>query len=549
MATGLASRVDGANTLLLRFSGDLSAARETLVGRNGDVHVIRPADIRGGSRGLSVPRADRLAVLGGPPVDEIGYGLTPLVALASRAPVVSIVDAMHGSVRTRSLERYLVEAAPLAGAQLVTGVVALGWQTAVARALKARPSIGGRSAPLERVVYLRPVVGTASAVGGSITHSHEVIRALEAEGIAICPFTTDAAIVATAREQPDASCDWDLVPRPRCARLVPASMAAAGDLALVAAAAHHAGSAQAIYQRHARFSVSGALLSKLTGLPLLLEYNGSEQWVRKHWQPSPFPNLLRECEEASLACAARIVVVSDVERQTLEQSGIEPGRIVVNPCGVDATRFAAGRGEAVRRAAGFSGDAVVVGFVGTFGTWHGVPVLARAFISIAARLPEARLLLVGAGPELESVRTTLAGLEAQGRVVFAQPIHPSRVPDHLAACDILTSPHVWPSDAGRFFGSPTKLFEYMAAGRAVVASALEQIAAVLEHERTALLIEPGDERQLADAIVRLAHDTELRDRLGEAARREAADRHSWRRNARIVTEAYESLSPAARVAP
>ena len=68
------------------------------------------------------------------------------------------------------------------------------------------------------------------------------------------------------------------------------------------------------------------------------------------------------------------------------------------------------------------------------------------------------------------------------------------------ACDILLSPHVPMSDGSEFFGSPTKLFEYMAMGKAIVASRLGQIADVLDDEETALLIEPGDARKLAEAM-------------------------------------------------
>jgi len=116
------------------------------------------------------------------------------------------------------------------------------------------------------------------------------------------------------------------------------------------------------------------------------------------------------------------------------------------------------------------------------------------------------------------------------------------VPRLLDACDVLVSPHV-PLDAGaEFFGSPTKLFEYMAMGRGIVASRLGQIGEVLEHERTALLVEPGNVNELKDAIGRLSSSKELRERLGAAARRAAVERHTWKHNAQKVLDAYYSLS-------
>ena len=96
----------------------------------------------------------------------------------------------------------------------------------------------------------------------------------------------------------------------------------------------------------------------------------------------------------------------------------------------------------------------------------------------------------------------------------------------MASCDIVVSPH---APVEGFVGSPMKIFEYMASGRAIVASRLEQIGEVLEHERTAILVEPGDVTELAKALGRLADDPELRQRLGRAAQAAARERHTWRR--------------------
>ena len=117
-----------------------------------------------------------------------------------------------------------------------------------------------------------------------------------------------------------------------------------------------------------------------------------------------------------------------------------------------------------------------------------------------------------------------------------------RVPALLDACDILVSPHV-PLDAGaEFFGSPTKLFEYMAMGKGIVASRLGQIGEVLEHEETALLVDPGNVAQLTGAILRLTSSAELRHRVGAAARRTAVERYTWKHNAQRVLDAYHALN-------
>ncbi|MCD6309548.1 MAG: glycosyltransferase, partial [Candidatus Eremiobacteraeota bacterium] len=97
-------------------------------------------------------------------------------------------------------------------------------------------------------------------------------------------------------------------------------------------------------------------------------------------------------------------------------------------------------------------------------------------------------------------------------------------------------------DGSRFFGSPTKLFEYMATGRGIVASKLEQIGEILEDGKTALMVTPGDAKELASALVRMLSDKELRDSLGKSARREVMTKYTWKENVRRVIDATIRLS-------
>jgi glycosyltransferase involved in cell wall biosynthesis len=110
----------------------------------------------------------------------------------------------------------------------------------------------------------------------------------------------------------------------------------------------------------------------------------------------------------------------------------------------------------------------------------------------------------------------------------------------LDACDILLAPHVPLADGSEFFGSPTKIFEYMAMGKAIVASRLGQIGEVLTHESTALLVEPGEIDALRGAIMDFVGSSDLRTRLGANAREAAVRQHTWTHNARRVLDAYES---------
>lgn len=530
-------------TLVVPLGGDgpnVSAAVERALDVTDPVVFPLSRLTNGGRKILRERRFDRLAVVGAPPDDEIGYAFAAVVACVARPRNVALVDVRREQSVARSLRRYLAETAPFVAAQVVTSGLALGLQR-VAIPLASSPRRLSGSPALTRLVYLRPAVGSTTGVGGSVTHTHEVIRALARAGVEVEPFTTDANIAEAADTEPDPPCAWRVARTPRATKAIPASAAAGGDAVLVRAALAAARSADAIYQRHERFSLSGALLARLSGRPLILEYNGSQVYMGKYWSPTPLRSRLARCEDVVLRAAALVVVVSEPDRQSLLERGLEPERILLSRNAVDASRFATGGGLAVRERSGLADDDVVVGFVGTFGSWHGAPVLARAFVDVAASVSNARLLLVGEGPELTQTLGLLSDAGLADRIMSTGAVSPSDVADYLDACDVLASPHVPLAGGVEFFGSPTKLFEYMAAGKAIVASRLGQIGETLEDGETALLVTPGDAEELAAAVKRLATAPELRSKLGANARRRAIEQHSWDDNVQRLLDAYPRL--------
>src|SRR6185503_3084025 len=151
---------------------------------------------------------------------------------------------------------------------------------------------------------------------------------------------------------------------------------------------------------------------------------------------------------------------------------------------------------------------------------HGVLVLAEAI----AQLPEeanCHFLLIGEGSLKPNVEKIVRERGSASRVTFTGRLSHRQVPAYLDACDILVSPHVPMEDGSDFFGSPTKLFEYMAMAKPIVASRLGQIADVLENGRNGCLIEPGNVDELVAAILRLSSNESERERLGEQARQDA----------------------------
>ena len=386
-----------------------------------------------------------------------------------------------------------------------------------------------------RIAYLRSTPSPGTLAGGAATHINGFVNAAAELGAQVNVISNDR--IAGLDETRLTLIDPEPIGATR------AAFDLRNNLIFSTGALREIGRAPAdiIYQRYGRFTWAGVEASIRTGAPLFLEYNGSEVWIGKHWDMSGMLPLLERFEHLNLRAAARIFVVSDVERRNLLRAGVPDEKIVVNPNGVDVETFRPGvGGAAVRDELGIGKDEALAGFVGTFGPWHGVLTLAEAI----TMLPEdcgVRFLLVGAGRFRDEVERNVRTAGKERQVIFTGHVDHERVPSLLDACDILLSPHVPLEDGSEFFGSPTKLFEYMAMGKGIVASRLGQIGDVLADEETALLVEPGNARELSEAILRLSQSKVLREKLGAAARDMAITEHTWKLNAKRVLDAYHDL--------
>jgi glycosyltransferase involved in cell wall biosynthesis len=386
------------------------------------------------------------------------------------------------------------------------------------------------------VAYLRATPGPGTQAGGAASHIKGVVDALRALGAELEIISNDAIAGIDAADE-----RFTVIP-PETIGGTRALFDIHNNLVFTRAAVPLIQQANPdfIYQRYARFSWAGVAAAVRTGRPLFLEYNGSEVWVGRHWDRVGNLKLLERYEALNLEAAARIFVVSEVERRNLQARGIAAEKIVLNPNAVDVQLFEPGVGRTeMRLGLGLRDSDVVAGFVGTFGPWHGVVQLANAIKSLPEDLP-VRFLFVGSGSLHGEVERLLATEGARGKVIFTGAVAHDRVPALLDACDILIAPHVPLADGSDFFGSPTKIFEYMAMSKAIVASCLGQIGEVLSDGETALLVQPGNVDQLAAALVKLVGARDLRAQLGANARAVAVQEHTWEHNAQRVLDAYES---------
>lgn len=296
--------------------------------------------------------------------------------------------------------------------------------------------------------------------------------------------------------------------------------------------------ADALYERYAFFHVAGAMAARAAGVPLILEVNYTADTPLYRRRSRLLRPLARAAERFVFRRARLIVAVSSVLRNGIVAGGIPADRVLTLPNAADPDRFRPEiSGEAVRARHGLLG-ARVVGFTGAFFPWHGVGFLLDALAELLREMPDAAALLVGDGPERSLLEERVRQEGLGERVRFAGWIGHEDLPEHVAAFDIAVMP-----DSNEY-GSPMKIFEYMAMGKPVVAPRLGPLADGIVDGETGILFPRRDETALRAALAALLGDEARRRQMGERARAHVLANHTWDRNAARVLAGIGAVPPS-----
>ncbi|MBE9180302.1 glycosyltransferase family 4 protein [Oculatella sp. LEGE 06141] len=367
-----------------------------------------------------------------------------------------------------------------------------------------------------RVAYVcaDPGVPVFGQKGCSI-HVQEVIRALQRQGAQVELFATrlggnPPADFTNVQVHP-------LPAIPKGDRAVREQVALATNPGL-RLQLELAGSFDLVYERYSLWSFSAIEYAKWLGIPGLLEVNApliEEQATHRGLvDRASAEDVARRVFNAATA----LIAVSAEVKTYLERYVADTSSIQIIPNGVNPDRFSAHL-QPLDRPHPFT-----IGFVGTLKPWHGLPILIDAFDRFHHHHPDSRLLIVGDGPEKESLMADVTTRELQAAVQFTGAIAPNDVPAYLATMDVAVAPY--PNQANFYF-SPLKVYEYMAAGLPVVASQIGQLSDVINDGVTGLLCPPGDAIALTAALDQLWRSPKLASQLGQAARKTVTEHHTW----------------------
>lgn len=252
------------------------------------------------------------------------------------------------------------------------------------------------------------------------------------------------------------------------------------------------------------------------------------------WELHTIPKNWDFYKEMAAAMNGFVVLTSSMKKILLEK-GVAEEKILVAPDAVDLKNFEIGKSKSeLRRELGLPQDLKLITYVGrltTMGEEKGAGSLLGAFKGVKAAYPGSALCLVGGPAEMIEKYRKLSENIGLTDVIFIDYIEPGRVPAYELASDILVMPFPW-SEHYAYFMSPLKMFEYMAAGRAIVATDLPSVREILD-DKSAVIVKPGDAEDMARGLLKVLRDEEAASFLAENAR-EKSKNYSWEERANKI---------------
>ena len=248
----------------------------------------------------------------------------------------------------------------------------------------------------------------------------------------------------------------------------------------------------------------------------------------------------RALETAVFRRAAAVTTICEGLKGDIVGRGIPASRVTVIPNAVDITRFDTGRDRdaALARDLGLDGGPVL-GFIGSFYGYEGLALLLEALPRIRATVPEVRVLLVGGGPQAESLKARAAALGIADRVVFTGRVPHEEVGRYYDLVDVFVYPRL--SMRLTDLVTPLKPLEAMAQGRLVVASDVGGHRELIRDGETGLLFRAGDASDLAATVTALLDDRGRWPALSRAGRAFVEAERTWARSVARYREVYGAL--------
>ncbi len=288
-----------------------------------------------------------------------------------------------------------------------------------------------------------------------------------------------------------------------------------------------------IYARTSR-NVLPALLARWLGVPFVYEVNG-DAFGEQGWRRGTLrPLTILAADWINCRLAHRIVAITPGLKAMLERRyRVSPEKVCLIPSGTDTTLIRPLDLVECRTALELPPVGAVIVFLGVLYQHQGLKTLLAAAPEILRHHPGARILIVGDGPTRPALEAQADALGLTASVAFVGQVPYERVPLYLGAADCCVAPFT----GQRGETSPLKVFDYMAAGRSVVASEIPALRKLIKESGAIVPVPPDDPRVLGTEVAALLSDPQRRELLGEAGRHYVEAHHGWEHIANAFLEA------------
>ena len=294
-----------------------------------------------------------------------------------------------------------------------------------------------------------------------------------------------------------------------------------------------------VYERYSLFMFAGLFVAHIRGIPLILEVNDSALVPRV--RPLVFRRLARWFESQIFRRADALVFISayfrDLAQESYQLTGSHlaatgarvggPLLVLPNAADLDDFDYHGIDPARLRRELNLDGK-VVCGYVGAFVHWHGIDWFVEDILPMLRDYPDLVLLLVGDGVCYPVIQQQVIAHNAQSQVLLTGRLHHSEIAQYLAVMDFGVLP-----DSNEY-GSPMKLFEFMAMGKAMVVPTFAPINEVVVDEHTAWLFPAGDRAACVARVLEVYQDRDAQLRVGQQARQYIEAERQWVHNAERI---------------
>jgi glycosyltransferase involved in cell wall biosynthesis len=299
-----------------------------------------------------------------------------------------------------------------------------------------------------------------------------------------------------------------------------------------------------IYERYALYQPAGVWVSRLTGIPLLLEVNAPYAIARRKYNGLKLGWLADRVEQYTFRGATRVFPITKVLGDMLQAVGVQADRIRVIPNGINLADYQSLPDPLeVKARFGLTGR-TVIGFIGFVREWDQLDRI----VTWLARRPKddtCSLMVVGDGPVRKELEDQAASLGIAHKLVFTGVVPRTEVPGAARAFDIALQTALVP------YASPLCLFEYMALGKAILAPDQPNHHEVLVRGEDCEMYDPLASDGVEKALDRMMADSTRLQQLGKAAHQALHARgYMWSGNAtRVVAAAQEVIARPSHAAP